>query len=519
MLLLEQGVYGDGGSMPVLTAWCGALQHVGMGALYYFASHMVIRAMFHVGVGRTPFEMALFLLVVMGSVSAAHLLSGPLLRLRVMASAYLRFPVVSLLAATGALLELLGILTVTGPAPLYMGGLLVGLACGWLVVIWSSSFHVSAPNAQTFLVSPALLCAVGFYFLFRVASSVSEGLAQGVLFALPLVTIACMTVAEPGRDEDAAEERRSPLVLVCVSASFAVLSSVVVYLAGQEDMGLDSSLNYMTLFEALAVGIMLCCCSCLRWFASQGQFPHLTGIFVALLLVGPGFLVGLAMGFAYEPQDVPGLMWEVSLWVMLVAVFAYDLRRSLYLARGLAVGLMFEAMCMGQMAMQVAAHMGRASWPSGLAIILSVAYLLGVGRQLLTGACGVSGSSSDRPGFRDARMPESAPQVLPLSLAGSEDGGCSAAEPVDVADCSLEDDGSLNDSDALDERCMTLGRQFSLTQSEVAIFAMVARGRSARYIADELGVSFNTVRTHIRHVYEKLGIHSKQELIDLVNKA
>ena len=28
-------------------------------------------------------------------------------------------------------------------------------------------------------------------------------------------------------------------------------------------------------------------------------------------------------------------------------------------------------------------------------------------------------------------------------------------------------------------------------------------------------ISHNTTRTHIKHVYEKLNIHSKQELLDL----
>lgn len=48
------------------------------------------------------------------------------------------------------------------------------------------------------------------------------------------------------------------------------------------------------------------------------------------------------------------------------------------------------------------------------------------------------------------------------------------------------------------------------------ILALVALGRSAKYISEELMVSYNTTRTHVRHIYEKLNIHSKQELIDLV---
>ena len=31
-----------------------------------------------------------------------------------------------------------------------------------------------------------------------------------------------------------------------------------------------------------------------------------------------------------------------------------------------------------------------------------------------------------------------------------------------------------------------------------------------------MGISHNTVKMHIRNVYAKLGVHSRQELIDLV---
>lgn len=76
--------------------------------------------------------------------------------------------------------------------------------------------------------------------------------------------------------------------------------------------------------------------------------------------------------------------------------------------------------------------------------------------------------------------------------------------------------GPASPEDALETRCIELSRDYGLTEAEMRILDQVARGRSARYIAEDLGISFNTVRTHIRHIYEKLSIHSKQELIDLV---
>lgn len=64
--------------------------------------------------------------------------------------------------------------------------------------------------------------------------------------------------------------------------------------------------------------------------------------------------------------------------------------------------------------------------------------------------------------------------------------------------------------------CQKLAFENGLTRREAEILGLIAMGRSAKYIADELLISYNTTRTHIRHVYEKLNIHAKQELIDLV---
>lgn len=40
-------------------------------------------------------------------------------------------------------------------------------------------------------------------------------------------------------------------------------------------------------------------------------------------------------------------------------------------------------------------------------------------------------------------------------------------------------------------------------------------GWGAKQIADELSVSQNTVWSHVKHIYAKLGVQSKQEAINL----
>ena len=47
----------------------------------------------------------------------------------------------------------------------------------------------------------------------------------------------------------------------------------------------------------------------------------------------------------------------------------------------------------------------------------------------------------------------------------------------------------------------------------------MVRGRKLQSIADEMSVSTNTAKSHTRHVYQKLGVHSSEELFDMVEKA
>lgn len=52
-----------------------------------------------------------------------------------------------------------------------------------------------------------------------------------------------------------------------------------------------------------------------------------------------------------------------------------------------------------------------------------------------------------------------------------------------------------------------------LTAREKEVLRMMAEGTSSRDIAGRLGISYTTVRTHIRSLGSKLGVHSKLEAI------
>ena len=60
-----------------------------------------------------------------------------------------------------------------------------------------------------------------------------------------------------------------------------------------------------------------------------------------------------------------------------------------------------------------------------------------------------------------------------------------------------------------------LAAERGLTAREAEILDYLSRGRSQPYIRETLVLSKNTVSTHVKHIYQKLDVHSKQELLDL----
>lgn len=63
-----------------------------------------------------------------------------------------------------------------------------------------------------------------------------------------------------------------------------------------------------------------------------------------------------------------------------------------------------------------------------------------------------------------------------------------------------------------------MSEEFMLTPQEGNVLAQLAQGLNARSISEAMVLSSNTVRSHMRNVYAKVGVHSQQELISLVNK-
>lgn len=68
-----------------------------------------------------------------------------------------------------------------------------------------------------------------------------------------------------------------------------------------------------------------------------------------------------------------------------------------------------------------------------------------------------------------------------------------------------------------DTICNQISTQFKLSERETEILKLIARGNTANGIAKKLIISPHTVNTHIRNIYEKVGIHKRNELLEYIN--
>lgn len=75
---------------------------------------------------------------------------------------------------------------------------------------------------------------------------------------------------------------------------------------------------------------------------------------------------------------------------------------------------------------------------------------------------------------------------------------------------------SSNDADR-EKRIAEVADAYGLTKREAEVMGILAQGYDLKRVQDELYISEGTATTHRRHVYQKLDVHSRSELIDLIS--
>ncbi len=72
---------------------------------------------------------------------------------------------------------------------------------------------------------------------------------------------------------------------------------------------------------------------------------------------------------------------------------------------------------------------------------------------------------------------------------------------------------------SFEQRCNVVFDRYGLSPRQREIAFMIACGHDSNYISEKLYISKGTINSHRMRIYKKLGVHSRQELLDLIPQA
>lgn len=372
----------------------------------------------------------------------------------------------------------------------------IGTGCGpaLLVVLWGCLFaRIEASITET--VIPAsfvatLLCSL-------IVPSLPVGLAAVIVALLPIASGLLLALSRAGleRGQIAAEDTAplgqlsaNPLAVARMALAIFVLYSLGCIVPAESPTKLPAAVDTYaaslgTLFAiALSVGVTLFS----RHVDINSLYRWITIPFVAGAVLAPlsnttaTFLSHVLTNAVFSGVEITAMLYFIRL--------SQRTGRSATYYVGLGAGATYGGVLAGYL-------IGGALQQSAQSFDQS-AY----GCLLLLGIFVLTTLLIPR---RDATMEEQGrPANLPETSASQGTVAVSYAAEVDALIAHRE----------------AVAASHGLSARETEIFLLLAQGRSRPYIRDTLFLSKNTVATHIRHIYEKLGIHSQQELIDLVEE-
>ena len=398
---------------------------------------------------------------------------------------------------------------------LIVPGVLLGVASVMLSLVWVEVLSCQEPRAIVTQIALSMLVNM-------VTSSVLSGLSGGARAVASCAALVVMVLcawyvrralragaagtraggrrkdAPRGSYRDAFLELGDSLVAFCVmEAVIGLLNSFM--LAGFVTFAGSGSVSGV----GMLIGILA---FCVVVFVVQ-RIPRVSTAFrvlmpiIASLLVFLPFL-GEQFNLFFSTVLLGGYYFIALLITYVVAETAHVRNLSPYV-------LMGAAACLARVCLAAALLGGHAigSLPGGLfgesehimrylVVIMAVIYALSLAAVLV---------SCDRRRRR----------------RGDADAGASAAVPAPAGAAEaapLPAGAAAEGDDAFDARCAAVAAAGGLTEREAEIMRYLARGRTKAHIAGVLFVSENTVRSHVRNIYAKLEVHTRQQLIDLVEE-
>ncbi|MDR1421650.1 MAG: helix-turn-helix transcriptional regulator [Coriobacteriales bacterium] len=385
-----------------------------------------------------------------------------------------RWPyVLPFLAAFGTILV---VIAPYAPEPLILslviiGSVLTGLGSGVLLVIWARVFVTFKSEEAPRQIILALFTAIAVFLLTAFLPRPLPDIAAILL--LPVSCVLCILVRW---DADQTIEEQSHLVpsglpypwklgvgLLSTGFAFGLLFGLTL-----TDMQMGTELALICLLVNGCIGIAV-----LIYTSVTGRNIGFSSAYMAILpLLGVGFLVLTALG-------TPFLL--VSLFLVRAGYSLFDTLVWLQLPKVYRMTHSIKGFTASRLCLD-----------GGVVLGLVLFYVLLVDRPFL---------------LNFILLGTAAVFLLTLTISLNEN-PTHAWHLLPVSSKSYR----------YQQACEMIRERHGLTNREVDVLSLLARGRSGSYVREKLCISQNTFQTHSRNIYRKLNIHSREDLIKLFDE-
>lgn len=361
------------------------------------------------------------------------------------------------------------------------GSVATGIGSATMMVLWGE-------NLSRVKTRQVLLCCVLSSIIGGLISIVVTWLprmgGRGIAIALPIVSAAFFVAVKRylGQSEKPVINVRPPIKLpvriVVTSVFFGCCFGLMRGLFSSEYFVSHHPDTVMNMLAFVAAGLIVLVTAVIF----KLDFRRLT-YQIALPLMALGFIFLTVSGMQGWAMPVHNLGFQ-HFYIILWTLWAYlGIRKDIPASWMFACGMLF--LQIGQIVGSLLGHLFTSQWPSHEALsTLSLLTLF----SILIMALFFLGSKDFQMGFS-------------LIKPGIEQQNPCEYGQADLLLC-----------------CTAIGRTNGLSDREIEVLSLLAQRYNRPQICELLVISDETVKTHIKHIYQKLSIHTREDLIDRVNR-
>lgn len=356
-----------------------------------------------------------------------------------------------------------------------LGSILTGVGSAMVVVLWGELFaSLGSRRTINYFVIAVMISAVGFLVFMVIPAELS----QFLVMALPLISMVFFirfknSVPHLSRlRKNTQVKEKPPTSLIAISLFFGLSFGVMKGLFVPIDADLEGLRNLLNIVAIVGASVAVF----LTTNVYKMNFDHMT-YQVALPLMAAGFLFMPL----HDPWNIIGTGFHqfgyqyfyIILWAIWPVLASRANVPSGWIAAwglfSIQLGQLAGSVVSGYLAVNLTTDFEHALLAAGVIFLILLITLYAIGK-------------------------------------GSPNTGWGFVRPIEELDTSSD----------FEKTCTRVARQFRLSPREIEVFFFLAKGRNRAHIKEELVVSDETVKSHVKNIYRKIDVHSQQELIDMI---